>query len=557
MNKPILDCILVGHNEGNYQDFVERQRMTSSTTGAYGEVMTNSILFKGRRITYMDLMNYGIGRATGRRSKLSSFGPTNLASCYLRNFLRGCGLSAEIVNTFQPQKALLEEFLDEPHRVVAITTTFYVEPSPIQEIVQFVRERSPQTTIVVGGPHVFNICEGNDAKTQDFIFETIGADIYVQESQGELTLSRILMALRSSRDPDLSKIENLIYREDGAYVRTTRLSEENVMNENSIDWSQFDSNYLEPMTLTRTARSCAFSCSFCNYPRMAGALSLTDIDVVERELRQLEEIGVRSVHFIDDTFNVPIRRFKELLRMMIRNRFTFRWMSFLRAGNADAEAIDLMAESNCFGSLLGIESGDSQVLTMMNKKATIELYEQGIARLKTNGILAYGMFFMGFPGETQQTARNTFEFIQRTAPDFYMTGLWYHDTLAPIHERAQELGIRGAGYNWSHKTMNWREAAQWVHYIYNNIDRSTIMPLTGFSFETLPYLLGLGMRLEKIKEFARLAHGMLVATLDDEPQDFSRQERELVRICGELYGDDLAHVAKEALATAPPIEVAV
>ncbi len=558
MNPAILDCILVGHNEGNYQDFVERQRMTASTTGAYGEGKTNSILFKGKRVTYMDLMNYGISLATGRESKLSSFGPTNLASCYLRNFLRGCGLSAEIVNTFQPQKALLEALLREPHRAVAITTTFYVEPTPIQEIVRFVRELSPETVIIVGGPHVFNICQGNDAATQDFIFETIGADIYVQESQGELTLSRILMALRSTASPDLSKIENLIYRDsDGSFRRTSRLSEDNVMNENSIDWSQFDPHYLEPMTLTRTARSCAFSCSFCNYPRMAGALSLTDIDLVERELRQLEEIGVRSVHFIDDTFNVPIRRFKELLRMMIRNKFTFRWMSFLRAGNADAEAIDLMAESNCFGSLLGIESGDSDVLTMMNKRATVELYEQGIANLKANGILAYAMFFMGFPGETQRTARNTFEFIQRTAPDFYMTGLWYHDTLAPIHERAEELGILGAGYSWRHKTMNWREAAQWVDYIYNNIEVPTIMPLTGFSFETLPYLLGLGMRLDKIKEFARLAHRMLVATLDDEPQGFARQEMELVRICGELYGDDLAHVAREALSSAPPIEVAV
>jgi p-methyltransferase len=194
---------------------------------------------------------------------------------------------------------------------------------------------------------------------------------------------------------------------------------------------------------------------------------------------------------------------------------------------------------------------------MMNKKATVQLYEDGIQRLKANGIISYGMFFMGYPGETQQTARNTFEFIQRNAPDFFMTGLWYHDTLAPIHERAEELGIFGAGYNWRHKTMNWREAAEWVHYIYNNIEESTIMPLTGFSFETLPYLLGLGMRLDKIKEFARLAHGMLVATLDDEPQDFSEEEVQLVRICSEIYGDNLAQVAKEALAEAPRVEVAM
>lgn len=555
MTTPILDCILVGHNEGNYQEYVRRQKQADVFSGAYREVKTNSILFNGERVTYMDLLNHGITRATGRQSKLTSFGPTNLASCYLKNFLTRCGLSAEIVNSFQPEKSHFADLLSEPHRLVAITSTFYVEPTPVKEIVSFVRAHSPESRIIVGGPFVLNLCAANDEETQDFLFEQIGADIYVREAQGELTLSRVLMALRQSSDPDLSKIENLIYREGpGRFRRSSRLAEDNVLNENSIDWSRFDPHYLEPMTLVRTARSCAFSCSFCNYPRMAGALKLTDVDVVEHELRQLEEAGVRYVHFIDDTFNVPIRRFKELCRMMIKNKFSFRWMSFLRAANADSEAIDLMAESNCFGSLLGIESGDPTILTNMNKRATPEAYEESIRQLKANGVTTYGMFFVGFPGETEATVTNTFEFIKRTEPDFFVTGQWYCDSLSPIAERAAEFGLVGAGYNWKHNTMNWREAADWVVHYYQNVKATTIMPLTGFSFETIPYLLGLGMRYDKVKEFARIAHRMLVKTIDDVPKDLAQEENELISVCGEIYGDNPAYVARQAMASAPLVE---
>lgn len=546
MNKPTLDCILIGHNEGDFQDYVARQRLTAGTTGAYNEVQTNSILFKGRRITYMDLLNYGLSQATGEPWHLSSFGPTNLASCYLGNFLRRCGLSAEIVNTFQTQKELLADLLAEPHRAVAITTTFYVEPTPIREIVELVRAHSPESTIIVGGPHIFNTCAANDLETQDFIFDWIGADVYVTESQGELTLSRVLMALRQTA-PDLGAIENLIYRDgDGSFRRTDRLPEDNVLDENSIDWSQFDRAYLEPMTLVRTARSCAFSCSFCNYPRMAGALKLADVSVVEKELRQLDSMGVRYVHFIDDTFNVPIRRFKDLCRMIIRNKFSFRWMSFLRCSNVDEEAIDLMAESGCFGSLLGIESGDNRVLTNMNKRAAIDQYVAGLRKLNSVGITTYGMFFVGFPGETDETAMNTFRFIQENAPTFFVTGLWFDDTLAPVQDRAEELGIVGAGYNWKHHTMDWRQGVEWVRRIYREVTASTIMPLTGFSFETIPYLLGLGMPLEEIKKFAAVAHRMLVASLDDEDQAFEAEERQLISICSDIAGRRRQPLVREA-----------
>src|SRR5580692_8915848 len=76
--------------------------------------------------------------------------------------------------------------------------------------------------------------------------------------------------------------------------------------------------------------------------------------------------------FVDDTFNVPLPRFKKLLRMMIDKAWGFEWISFFRCSNADEEAFDLMARSGCIGVFLGIESGDQTILEYMDKHAKVE-----------------------------------------------------------------------------------------------------------------------------------------------------------------------------------------
>lgn len=151
--------------------------------------------------------------------------------------------------------------------------------------------------IVVGGPHVFNLCSDLRPGAQDNACREIGADIYVFDSQGELTLSRICAALQQS-SPALDTIPDLTYMHDHdhtSFVRTRREIEDNDMDQNAVDWSYFGSQLVAPIAQIRTARSCAFKCAFCRYPVVAGALNLTSIEVVERELDWLAASGSTHV----------------------------------------------------------------------------------------------------------------------------------------------------------------------------------------------------------------------------------------------------------------------
>jgi p-methyltransferase len=254
------------------------------------------------------------------------------------------------------------------------------------------------------------------------------------------------------------------------------------------------------------------------------------IDGVEAQLRYLHEAGTTDLVFIDDTFNVPLPRFRTILRMMIRNRFQFRWISFFRCSNADEETFDLMKESGCIGVLLGIESGDDRILKIMNKSATRARYEWGIARLKETNIATFVSLICGFPGETRDSIMNSLDFVEKTAPTFFNVQLYYHDTRAPIHAHAAEHEIEGAGYSWRHRTMDWREAARWSCHLFKSVENSIPLPLYGFSLWGISYLISRGIPLETIKEFGRIARPMLLASLDEAAEDYWAQEEQLAEL---------------------------
>src|SRR5215208_5445558 len=296
-----LDCIVVGYNDVPFSRLAEKHKPLQKYSATYNELKTNSVLIGGERKNYMELLNHVIKQTHGVNPQLNAFELANLGASYLTSFLRRRGYAVDLVNFFNYGKERLRDLLAEKPRAVAI-----------------IREHNPDTCIIVGGPYVHNTCAGNDIATQNIIFRSIGADIYISDSQGEATLAQVLGRLRKGRGASLSLIPNLIYEQaDGGLGRTHRVEERNSLDENAVQWTGFDPGFYTPTTYMRTARSCPFSCSFCNYPAMSGEHTLTSIDTIRNELRTLVDNGLQYIIFVDDTFNVPLPRFKQLCRMMI------------------------------------------------------------------------------------------------------------------------------------------------------------------------------------------------------------------------------------------------
>jgi radical SAM PhpK family P-methyltransferase len=509
-----LDCVVIGYNEptlGEYADLVARYGRGSET---YRDLRFSFVEIGGQRFDYAGLLNHAYELAhpddppLAAADRIKSGDIPNLAAAYLTSLLRR-RYTAEYINLYQFEKAHLAALLERGVRCVAITTTFYVFNLPVIEIVRFVRERRPDTTIVVGGPLVGNHVRRCTAEELHPVLEEIGADVYVVDSQGEATLQLVVEAVKCGSP--LAAVPNIIYRDGRRLRRTLPAPENNSLDENAIDWRGLADRPLGPTLQSRTARSCAFSCAFCAYPTRAGGLTLASIDTVVRELESMRAVGgVRNVVFIDDTFNVPLPRFKELCRRMIAGRFQFDWFSYLRCSNVDEEAVALAAESGCRGVFLGVESASNEVLKHMNKAATIEHYRRGIDLLRRHGILTFGSFIAGHPGETKETFRETVDFIRETRLDYYRIQLWYCEPGTPIVEQRASWDIRGNGFRWQHRTMTSQMAMGLIEEAFLEIEESVWLPQWSFDFWIIPYLRGRGMTAE-IFRLAMIAAGRLLA----------------------------------------------
>ncbi len=526
-----MDCIVVGYNEMPFERYEDLLSNYGKNSEAYRDLKLSFVDINGRPTSYVNLLNYVIQQAHG--SQPSGEGRfsfrcgeiPNLAAAYLSNFLRREGLNASYINLFQDEKEGFMQWLKEEPLCVAITTTFYVLSFPVNEIVQLVRSMNPKVKIVVGGPLVGNYVRNMHTDALAMALKDMGADYYIVDSQGEMTLANLVRSLKNGLSQ--SDIPNLMFFEDDKLVHTPVAPESNSMDEVDIKWDELAHEESLGHTIQmRTARSCAFKCAFCNYPTRAGKLSLASLDTIEREMQSIHKIGdISTVVFIDDTFNVPLPRFKDICRMMIKRQFNFNWFSYFRCSNSDEEAFDLMAKSGCKGVFLGIESGSPSILKNMNKAATIERYAEGIKALKQRGIATFGSFIVGFPGETRETVEETISFIRENQPDFYRTQMWYCEQGTPIWQERDKYKIQGEGFVWEHATMSSLEAMDYIERIVLTVKESLWLPQWSFDFWFIPYITGKGVSLWEFKQFVSHADALLASEI----ATCSTAERERIR----------------------------
>jgi radical SAM PhpK family P-methyltransferase len=505
MASEMIDCFFIGHNEMDFSGFEKGVREMGINSGAYRELDKNFLRYDNTPYHFSEIFNIfacNDGDSAASMKPLTMGDTFSSAVAYLGTYLHRGQLTFDYVNAFQDEKEVLAEKLAKNNILtIAVITTLYVSVFPILEVVGFVKKYNNTAKIILGGPFITRQVRSLDRADLESLFKLIGADVYVNSSQGEAALVKIICALKNNAS--LEGIDNIYYNVSGESRAAPVSRENNRLSENMVEWDLFSPRVGTNINI-RTSISCPFSCKFCGFPENAGPYQTAGVEAIAGELNRVNRIdAVGSVQFIDDTFNVPVKRFKEILKMMIKNRYKFKWHSHFRCQFADREMVELMKESGCEGVFLGIESGSDKMLKLMNKTSKVNQYLKGIELLKAYGILTYGSFFVGFPGETRETVEETLRFIKNCGIDFYHTQLWYCDTITPIWREREKFNIGGSNYEWVHTTMDSREAADLLDEIFLSIDDPIWVPQYNFECDGLFHLLHRGLSPDQVKNFIK------------------------------------------------------
>ncbi|GAA0890326.1 hypothetical protein GCM10009122_00030 [Fulvivirga kasyanovii] len=499
-----IDCLVLGHLELGTNNIYASLKEGGINSGSYRDFNLGFVTIDGKHFSLSELYNAELSKKSIENGLIMNSNTFNAAISYLGTYFNRRGLSFDYITSIDLEKERLREVLiNNQITSIALLTTLYVTPEPIVEIVKFVRSLNTDVKIVVGGPFISTMCRTHDDDYIAYVTEFIlQADYYINSSQGEKSLVDLIQALNSNEL--VSHVKNLFYIENGILIKNETKTEQNSLHENMVDWSLFKDDNKEYVNL-RTAVSCPFTCAFCGFPENAGKYQTVTPEMVVEELKQLDEFNpsLKSIYFIDDTFNVPKERFKELLRLIIKSGLNLKWHSYYRCQFADQESIELMKESGCEGVFLGIESGSDVILSNMNKGSKVRHYERGIEQLHKAGITTFGAFITGFPGENEATVRQTIQFIENSGLDFFRTQMWFCEHITPIWRQREKYNIEGEGFNWSHSTMDSQTACNYVEEIFCEVKNVTWLPQHDFDFENVWRLVHNGMDIEHVKKLAQ------------------------------------------------------
>jgi anaerobic magnesium-protoporphyrin IX monomethyl ester cyclase len=530
IGKMKVDGIIIGFNDEAMETTIKRIEPYKNKGAAYGHMISRSAILDGRRLKYSELVKESISRSTGMVSDLSIYRMPNMAVHYIMNYLGRSNISIEPVNNYNFGKERLKYLLENSSpKFVGVSSTCIVEAAPLREVVDYIRSISPLIKIIVGGPFINSINFEYRDEQQKYLLQRIGADIYVHERQGEKTLYHIYGELCKDK-PDLSKVPNILYKDGNQILRTVKVPENISLDEDPIKEFTFYKNHMKPPVYVRTAISCSLHCAFCRYPILGGELMYMNLDSIEKNLDYIHSIGIRYITFIDDSLNIPLDRFKDILRLMIRKKYGFRWCSFFRISHSDEETYELMEQSGCLGVILGVESGNNTILKNMDKRVTKEKLYWGIQQLTIHNIISYASCVIGFPGETAETARETIEFIEYSKPTFYDLQCWFCENAVPIYEEKEYYNLEGYGYSWSHKDMDSIRAGEIVINAIHSIKGSCFMPSLSFNLWSLAYYISQGATLEEFIKFSKIFGRLTSVEKDNVDGKYLKTINELMNV---------------------------
>ncbi|MCK4826370.1 radical SAM protein, partial [bacterium] len=111
-----------------------------------------------------------------------------------------------------------------------------------------------------------------------------------------------------------------------------------------------------------------------------------------------------------------------------------------RVNKVDPELLALMKKAGVRSVTFGIESGSQKVLDAMNKQTTVEQNYEAIRMVRAAGLQCYADLFLGFPGETPDTIKETSDFLMKAKPTGINMGCLFPLHGTKVYEEAKGNG---------------------------------------------------------------------------------------------------------------------
>ncbi len=383
------------------------------------------------------LLIYPYFRPKGDRS-VFRFPPLGIS--YIASSLIEAGHEVQVLDcTFLKKAQALAQARAAGAEVVGI----YCMVTMLDDCLWLARQLRQQTRLLIaGGP--LPTCEPQ-AFLEDFDVVVMG------EAEG--TIVDLLQAY--SKNEDIITVKGIAYRTDVSHdgkeqVKTVFTPPHPFIED--LDSISFPARHLLPntsyiqfgrkkygysITTVMSTRGCPYACDFCSNVIFGGSYRHRSAVNVVDEIEQALALGYDRISFADDVFTLRKKRVQEICAEIHRRELHFYWECLARVDSLDDETYAEMYQAGCRRVYFGIESGDDEILKLMNKKITAAQARNAVVAAHQAGLQVGAFFILFYPGETNATVLNTLRFATSLPVDYLGLTMPYPLPGTALYERVK------------------------------------------------------------------------------------------------------------------------
>jgi len=312
----------------------------------------------------------------------------------------------------------IRDELSKGYDITGITTLTATRESAYR-CTTIAKEVNPQSTVVLGGPHITFISTTALKMLPD-------VDVVVT-GEGEQTFLELVQRIDAGQS--YHDINGITFRNNRCEA-VSNPERETVKDLDSLPFPAWHlvpmNNYFrvfaekefsihKPCTVVMTSRGCPGNCIFCSNRAMWGrGVRRRTPENVMAEIRLLHsDYGVKDIHFLDDTFTFNKDWCLRFCDLMMRSKLGLSWRCQGRVDTVNRELLTTMRKAGCYFICYGVESSSSKMQKIMKKGITAEQAIEAITLTNQTGMLVGADFILGLPGEEAEDREETYAFIRK------------------------------------------------------------------------------------------------------------------------------------------------
>lgn len=347
---------------------------------------------------------------------------SSLALRYLRSYVKPHFPSVELAEyTINDVTLNIVGDLYERKPDIAAFSCYIWNIRETLDVVRNLKKVRPDLPVILGGPEV-------TYDADEWLRKHPYIDVIVL-GEGEQTFLELCQAYADANQngqvPRLKEVAGIAYR-DQDQIRFT-MPREQIKDLNTIP-SPYEEHLDElnnRVVYFEASRGCPFKCQYC-LSSIEDGVRYFDLERVKRDLKRLIDHGVKTIKFVDRTFNIHKKYAMEIFQFLIDHHNGTVFQFEITADILKPDVVEFLAEhapSGIFRFEIGVQSTNDETNRLVQRIQNFDKLSYTVRKIKESGKIAQHLdLIAGLPEEDYLSFRKTFNDVFALRPEELQLG---------------------------------------------------------------------------------------------------------------------------------------